>query len=340
MKMRSCFLILLFLGSRVSAQAVLPPGLTGPAPPVHAPVVSSESVAVWNGAQTSGAREAMASNRNFPNFIGFMSNPLQNIDPRSLTQVVPIFGSAWVGTGRALPDLDGQIYGPASSFAITDRFSVGLNQGGLAFVHIERNDARFPLINRVLRNRGAEFGGTRQGFLNLGGFAQYTFIEDVENQFLATAGVRVTVPCGSYELFQGTGPALLSPYLTVGKEIGNFHMLATGGYQFPARSGYPGTDLFYLNAHLDRQCFGWVYPLVEVNWSYHTSSVDVALPTRRGIIDFGNFESNGNVVTVGAGVNLVLIRDRLELGAVYTRAVSTKGNIDIDGLIVKMVIRY
>ena len=152
--------------------------------------------------------------------------------------------------------------------------------------------------------------------------------------------MRVVVPCGSYKLFQGKGPAILAPYLTVGKEIGNFHLLATGGYQFPARSGNTGTDLFYLNAHLDRQCFGWVYPLVEVNWSYHSTTVDVALPTRRGVIDFGNFESNGNVVTVAAGVNLVLIRDRLELGAVYTRAVSTKANIDIDAVIMKMVLRY
>lgn len=79
-----------------------------------------------------------------------MSNPLQNIDPRSLTQVVPLFTSAWIRNSGALPDLDGQSYGPQFSLAITDRFSVGLNQGGLAFVHIDRVDARRPLINRII----------------------------------------------------------------------------------------------------------------------------------------------------------------------------------------------
>ena len=39
-------------------------------------------------------------------------------------------------------------------------------------------------------------------------------------------------------------------------------------------------------------------------------------------------------------MNLVLVRDRLEFGAVYTRSVSTKANIDIDGVVVKMVFRY
>ncbi|MFO0926176.1 MAG: hypothetical protein U0736_03935 [Gemmataceae bacterium] len=270
-----------------------------------------------------------------------MSNPLQNIDPRSLTQVMPLFSSAWVSTSPALPSFDAQVYGPMMSVAITERFSVGLNQGGYAVAHISPAERRGPLGDLLVRRRGRTAGGTRDGFLNMGGYAQYTVIEDVENQFLATVGVRLAVPCGSYDLFQGKGPALLAPYLTVGKEFGPYHVLATAGYQFPARAGDRGTELFYVNAHLDRQCFGWVYPLVEVNWTKHTSSLDLpSLPTRHGMIDFGNFETFGNVVTLAAGVNLVLIRDRVELGAVYGRSLSTSRNVDIDSMLVKLVLRY
>jgi hypothetical protein len=269
-----------------------------------------------------------------------MSDPLQNIDPRSLTQVVPLFVSSWVGTTPALPDLNGQVYGPAISLAISDRFSIGMNQGGYAVLHVDKNDRRAELLNQFAPNRGAEFGGTRDGFLNLGGYAQYTFIKDVENQFLATAGLRVVAPCGSYEVFQGIGPARLAPYLTVGKEFGNFHLLGTAGYQFAARSGANGLDVFYLNAHLDRQCFGWIYPLVEVSWTQHTSSVNVDTATRDGIISLGSFESTGNTALVSVGVNLVLIRDRLEFGGAYTRSVGTQHNIDIDSMIVKLVLRY
>src|SRR5205085_2527276 len=144
--------------SQVSAQ-VAGPVVTDP-PLVFAPVASSGSGPApdWADAQSTGGREMLASNRNFPNFIGFLSNPLQNIDPRSLTQVVPIFASAWVSGGRALPDFDAQVYGPGLSLALTDRFSVGLNQGGLAFAHIDRNDRRGPLRGRLRRNRGEEFG--------------------------------------------------------------------------------------------------------------------------------------------------------------------------------------
>ena len=69
-----------------------------------------------------------------------MSNPLQNIDPRSLTQIVPIFLSGWVHADPALPNVDGQVYGPAISVALTDRLSVGINQGGYAHLDIDHGD--------------------------------------------------------------------------------------------------------------------------------------------------------------------------------------------------------
>ena len=298
---------------------------------------------VASGTESSAAS---GSNRNFPNFIGFISNPLQSIDPRSLTQVVPLFGATSVSAIPALPKADFQIVGPAISLALTERFSVGLNQGGYAFARFNRNDrspvlpGRFPVLADRLQTLGQAFGGDRSGFLDLGGYAQYTLIEDVPDQFLMTGGVRLIVPSGSTEIFQGKGPAQLAPYLAAGKELGNFHVLATTGYQFPARTGSDEAKLFYLNVHVDRQCFGWLYPLVEFNWTNQTSSVDVNLPTRRGYVDFGNFDSTGNLVTLGVGANAVLIRDRLELGAVYTTPIAARGKLDFDGVLVKMVLRY
>jgi hypothetical protein len=133
----------------------------------------------------------------------------------------------------------------------------------------------------------------------------------------------------------------MAPYLTAGKECGEFHVLATGGYQFPfAGPGKLETDLFYANLHLDRRCFGWLYPLVEFNLSYHTSNVSFGLQTREGLIDFGNFESEGNVLTMAAGANAVLVKERLEIGAVYTTVLAAQHNFEANGLLVKMVIRY
>lgn len=258
--------------------------------------------------------------RKFQNFIGWMSNPLQNIDPRSVTQIWPIFGSSWVSAVSAIPEGDLQVYGAGINIALSERLSIGMNQGGYATTQFKQN---------------------REGWLNLGGFVQYTLIEDVQNQFLLTAGLRWEAPSGSQSVFQGRGPVYLAPYVTIGKEFGGCnHLLATVGYEFPCGSGTATSNFFYANLHLDRQMFGWLYPLVEFNWTYHTTHVDGSLPTASGYIDLGNFTASGNILTMAVGANVVLVRNRLEFGGVYLTSLATQRNFDMDGLLVKMVYRY
>jgi hypothetical protein len=66
----------------------------------------------------------------------------------------------------------------------------------------------------------------------------------------------------------------------------------------------------------------------------------VALPTRRVFFDLNNFESTGNVLAMAAGVNLVLIRDRLEFGAVYSFPLATQRNVGFNTMLVRLTLRY
>ncbi len=251
-----------------------------------------------------------------------------------------MFAAYHTSTTTALPSADMQIYGAGIYVALSDRFSFGLNQGGYAQAAFSRNDpGRFPNLTRIIQDR-RDFSGIRQGWLNFGGFFQYTIIENVDDQFLLTGGLRWESPSGASQLFQGKPPWQLSPYLTAGKEIGNYHFLATAGYEFAAGSAPVTNEFFYLNVHLDRQCFGWLYPLVEVNSSYHTTSANINLPTRLGFVNLGDFSSSGNFVALAAGANAVIVRNKLELGAVFTTAIASQRNFNMDGLIVKMVYRY
>jgi hypothetical protein len=275
----------------------------------------------------------MKGTRSFPGFIGFISNPIENIDPRSLTQLFPVFGSNWVSASPPLPSGNMQLYGAGLTVALSERLSMGLNQGGYVVSDFSRTN-RFGQPATILP------GGSRDGWLNLGGFFQYTLIQDVPNQFLFTTGIRWEAPSGEAEVFQGHGPAYLSPYFTAGKEFGKFHVLATAGYQFPTGPGRDTTNTFYGNIHFDRQFFGWLYPLVEFNFSYHETAVDLSLNTRRGFFDFGTFEATGNILTVAPGVNAVLIPNKLEIGAVYITPIASQGHFDFNGLLVKMILRY
>ena len=144
---------------------------------------------------------------------------------------------------------------------------------------------------------------------------------------------------GSAAIFQGMGPANLAPAVTAGKEVGNFQRLTTAGYQVPARAG-SNLNFCYGCVHLDRRSFGWLYPLVEFNGIYHTTRVDVDLPTRDGFINLGDFEATGNLVTLAAGVNAVVVPSKIELGAVYTTSIAAQRYFGFNGFLVKMVFRY
>ena len=276
----------------------------------------------------SGGRGFITGNQNFPNFIGYVSNPLFAIDPRAVSILYPIFGSNWIETNPRLPNGNFQLYGAGLNLALTERLAVGLNQGGYAHADFERN----TLIG--------ERGRDREGWLNLGGFVQYTVFQDVPSQCLATLGMRWTAPSGSSDIFQGRGPARLATYATLGKEFGEFHVLTTAGYDFPAGSSGVDINFFYGTVHLDRRCFGWLYPLVEFNWAAHTETVDINAFREGGFIDFGNFTASGNTLILAAGVNAVLIPNRLEFGAVYTTPIATQHDFDFNGLLVKIVYRF
>jgi hypothetical protein len=306
-------------------------------------------IAAWPDTSTG----FLVGNRDFQNFIGFISNPVQSIDPRSTTEIVAMFGSGWITANdvtlpsgktldrSVLPSGNMQVYGGGPmAIALTDRLCIGLNDGGYAVADFSSDRQRIlqklglPVPNRDL-------GGQREGWLNLGGYVQYTIIADVPNQFILTAGMRWEAPAGATQIFQGgANPAYLAPYLTLGKEFGNYHVLATTGYEFAAGSGDATTSTFYLNLHLDRQ-FGWFYPLVEFNGAYHTSTVnlDNSSPLNN-VISLGTFSSTGNTLTVAVGANAVLVPGKLEFGAVYTRPVTAQDHFDFNGMLVKMVYRY
>jgi len=346
MRYPSILFALAFLAPGV-LEAEPPQGIPGPAAPV-AGWVENPAVVLHDGSPSPFLGEPvqqedtlLTGNRNFSNFIGFLSNPLQNIDPRAVTEVYPIFGSAWTSEAGPVPRSDFQLYAAGLTVALSDRFAIGLNQGGYADVHLSRRQFdRLARLDPQGRFRDVEAGGDRSGWLNLGGFFQYTLIEDVPNQFLLTAGLHWEAPCGSHEIFQGHGPVHLAPYLTVGKEFGCNHVLATTGYLFPVGGGDDNTNMFYANLHLDRQLFGWLYPLVELNWTYHVRGVGLDRPARRGFFDLDNFEASGNILTGAFGANAVLIRDRLEFGAAYTRSLATQRDFDFNGLLVRMTYRF
>ena len=246
----------------------------------------------------------LTGNHSFPNFIGFMSDPLQSIDPRALTDIYPIFGSSWVSTSHILPEGDLQLYGAGLTVALSERLALGLNQGGYAV---------------------SSFAGKpHDGWLNLGGFFQYTFVADVPNQFLMTGGLRWVAPSGRILGLSRTWPSHTGSLPD--SRQGTWRVSRTGDFRLPVSVSLWRllNQLFYTNVHFDRRCFGWLYPLLEFNYSYHSTSVDLADTTPSGFFNFGDFEATGNILEMAAGFNAVVVPERFEIGAAYTTTLATQ----------------
>jgi hypothetical protein len=295
-----------------------------PSDPVAAgtPLLATQSNATEepsNGGDDSGGG-FLTSDRGFPNFIGWLSSPTRNIDPRSLTELYPLFTYAWTDPfRRVIPRGQISAYGAGINLALTERLCVGLTDGAPLWAHFDRQ---------------------RTGWANLGGFGQYTLIRDTDDQFLLTVGLSWEAPSGSKEVFQGSPPAYLAPYLTIGKEFGNFHFLATTGYNFPAEHAKVTTETYYANFHFDYRVADWFYPLVEFNGNWPNTTLDFRRDFAPGLIEIDRFDGVGGLFTVAPGFNAVLVQDRLELGAVYQTPVWSRRDFNFNSLLVKMIVRF
>jgi hypothetical protein len=325
MKWASSLLAVMVVASTGFAQATLqqPVALTEPVPATADMFSPSPSCSdALDGGIQGGW---LTSDRAFPNFIGFVSNPTFSIDPRALTQIWPVFANTWTQKFGPIDSGDIQAYGPGISFAFSDRFEVGLNRGAYAVANVDK---------------------FRDGFLNLGGFAQYTLIRDVPNQFLLSAGLMVEAPTGEADVLSGHGPAYLTPYLTFGKEFGEFHVLGTTGYNFPTEASRTTIDTYYANLHLDVRLFGWLYPLVEFNGAWISTNLDLRHPELLSLADLPHFfdldrhDVTGGIVTIAPGFNAVLIHDRLEAGIVYERPIWSQHGYRFDEVLLKLILRF
>lgn len=303
------------------------PAITMPAPgPVDQPVELYPSIPadghVGDGCMQRGLFE---SDRAFDGFIGPITNPVLTKDPRSLTEARLLFVQNRLPGETPLTGGDFQVYAMQLRLALTDRLTFIADKDGYAVI----NPSRAP---------------RRDGWLNVAAGLKYTFIRDVENQFLVTGGFMYEPQTGESSVFQGHGDGLFTFFGTVGKEFGACnHALFNFGYQVPVDSAQ-NSSFFFTQLHLDRQMFGWFYPLVEVNWYHWVAGGDRGLPPALGegdgLLNLGTSGVAGNdLVTVALGFKIKL-SPCTEFGAAWEVPVSNRRDLIDHRLTADFILRY
>jgi len=283
---------------------------------------------VMDAAAPPAERGLFESDHAFDGFIGPISNPILAKDPRSLTEARLLFLSNWIPGENPLGSGDFQVYAMQLRLALTDRLTLIADKDGYAF-------GRF---------RGLPPGQQdRDGFLNLAAGLKYTFVRDVENQFLLAGGLMYEIPMGSRQVFQDHGDGLFTFFLSGGKEcFESVHVLWNSGY-VQAVDETKNSNFFYTQLHLDKQ-FGWFYPLVEVNYFYFTSGGDRGIPPAvgevDGLINLGTTGvANNSLVTLAVG-GKIKPGPHLELGCAWEFPLTNRKDFLDDRLLVDLILRY
>src|SRR5262245_9548184 len=260
-------------------------------------------------------RSRFQSDHGFDELASPVTNPLLFEDPRSLTELRPIFinqgapssNSVWRGGQVNYLGLQGRL-------ALTERLSVVFNEIG--WIWLDPN-------------------GDVPGFASHSGFAElrvgpkYTFYRCEPSGTVAAAGLTFDIPIGASNVFQDTGDLSLIPYVSVGQNFGrsnygSFNFLGTLGYSVATDSAR--TDYLYTSLHLDYDVGNLrkIYPFLEFNYFHYTSAGN-SLPLNfegRDLINFGCTDVGGNTSTSMAVGARYKISEYIQFGGAYEFPVS------------------
>jgi hypothetical protein len=269
-----------------------------------------------------GARNGdwFKSDHGLDTFISPVTNPFLFEDPRSLTEVRPIF--IYQGIPSREPNFGGghtTFFGTQARLAFTERWSLVLNKFGGDTIDAKDDPSQFH---------------NRTGFAEIWLSPKYTFYRDVDAGTIAAGGLQFQIPAGSSSTYQNTGTLSLVPYVSFAQNFlrdyrfGSFNVMATTGYSFSVN--HDRSDYYYLSGHLDFDVAGLhrFYPLLELNWLVNTTngrSTPIGAEGR-DLVNFGGQASGSGLLTIALG-GRVKITETWQLGAAFELPLAGKRDL-------------
>jgi hypothetical protein len=285
------------------------------------------------GIEPSGGRPLFQSDHTFDSFISPISNPFYFEDPRSLTELRPIF--FWQGAPRGNPIYHGgdiEYLGLQARLAVTDVLSFTMTKLGEVWMEVHDPTDNFE---------------SHAGFAEIILGPKFTFLRSEGTGTVLAAGVNFDIPAGSGRVFQNTGSLSLEPYISAAQCLfhtgyGTFQGLGTFGYNFSVDS--ERSDNLFLSLHLD---FDYgdlhkIYPLIEVNWFYYTSNghTEPINFEGRDLFNFGARTISGHSdVSLAAGARFK-VNESLQLGAALEFPLGTSRSLMDYRVMFDVIFRY
>lgn len=242
---------------------------------------------LFSGLGASDSNRALfQSDHGFDQLASPVSDPFFFEDPRSLTEVRPVFifqetpGSNWIYKGG-----DVVWFGTQARVALTERLSLVMNKLGGVWSEPHNHVDGFD---------------SHDGFSEVWLGPKYTFYRCEQTGTVAAAGLTFQIPAGSGRVYQDTGTLTLNPYLSFAQTFGRS---SYGSFNFMNTSGLAiatddkRSDYMYSSFHLDYNVLNAnrFYPLIEMNWTHYTEGGNI-LPIGfegRDLFNYGSTAVSG-----------------------------------------------
>jgi len=225
--------------------------------------------------------------RGFEGFYEPVGMPLYFESPFNNTSIRMIYIHHDFPSGSPIMGGDLNVYAVQARIALTERLGFIATKDGYS----DLNAGLLP---------------EDEGWNDIAAGLKYVFIADRENDFVLTGGVRWELSNGNEGVLQG-GTDEYSPFISVAKGFGNFHLIGGATYRIP-EDGDKGNEIFNWSLHAD-----WEFapdtlpgfaPLIEIHGNHYLS--DGAGPALGiGGLDYSNLGFSGvsgdTVVWAGVG---------------------------------------
>lgn len=332
-----------------------PPPLGAPAPGGAAPAVSNEPYncgvvssdaggksSLWdrichpfkNGPfNNDGRQHWFESDHSFDSFISPVTNPFYFEDPRSITELRPIFIYQASPTGNPVfHGGDIEFFGVQGRVAFTERFSLVVNKFGAIWSEPHNGDADFQ---------------PHGGFAELWIGPKYTFLRNENTKTLGAFGLTFEIPAGDSKVQQNTGSLSLVPYVSMAQNFwctsyGSFNAMGTLGYSAGLDSNR--SDHLFTSLHLDYDVGNLhkIYPLMELHWFYYTKNGNSRELNFEGadLFNFGATQISGH-----SDFNLALgmrykFNDHFQLGFAAETPLTAHNQLQDWRITADMIFRY
>jgi hypothetical protein len=254
--------------------------------------------------ESNNLHHIFESDHEFDSFISPVSNPFFFEDPRSLTELRPIF--IYQQTPTRNPIFRGgdiEYFGVQGRLALTERWSIVLNKFGGTWIepHFPNGPPGGPQFSSDI--------APHAGFSEILIGPKFTFLRNESTRTLGAVGLTFDFPAGDRQVLQDTGSFSLIPYVSMAQSFwkttyGSMQAMGTIGYNV-GLDNKRSDDLFF-SLHLDYDIGNLqrIYPLVELNFFYYPTNGKANNLNFEGrdLFNFGSTSISGHTeVSLAAG---------------------------------------